>query len=326
MKHALKLGLILLVAAFAGTLLFGLFFLRGGAGAFPALPVPSGYDDFVVAGNLISGDTNDVSTMDIELLRTFIASNDASLRLLQLGLTRTCSVHTAEVLTNVASWSSDISATKRLAQFGIAVGRLAELEGRTKDAATVYATGIRYGNEISRGGFLIHRLVGIACEAMARSRLTSVVTNLSAIDMREIIHSLEKLEVEAVSWAEIIANERMFGGAAAWQIKNPIMIVQSWWSLRPAIKKAKAKHLRASAQRRLLLVELAVRCHAVTHGKPPTELSELVPQHLARVPLDPFTDRALIYRSMSTNWLLYSVGGNRVDNGGGGDDLRYDSK
>jgi hypothetical protein len=307
-------------------MLFGLFFLRDGAAAFPPLPVPNGYDNFVVAGNLMSEDTNDASTMDIEPLRAFIATNDASLRLLHLGLTRTCSVHAAEVLTNIANWSSDILATKRLAQFGIAVGRLAELEGRTNDAATVYVTGIRYGNEISRGGFLIHRLVGIACEAMARSRLTSVVTNLSKIDMRGIIHSLEKLETEAVSWAEIIANERMFGREAAWQIKNPIMIVQSWWSLRPAIKKAKGKHLRASAQRRLLLVELALRCHAVTHEEPPTELSELVPEHLARVPLDPFTDRALIYRPTSTNWLLYSVGADRVDNGGAGDDLRYDSK
>jgi len=118
--------------------------------------------------------------------------------------------------------SPDLLATKRLAHFGAATGRLAELEGRTNDAVAAYLTGMRYGNEVSRGGFLIHRLVGIACEAIARTRLTTVATSLNATETQGIILALEKLDAEAVTWAEIDDNERLFMRGAIRQFNNPI--------------------------------------------------------------------------------------------------------
>lgn len=333
MKTILKLGLILLVAAGLGTLLFVLIFMRNSSAPFPALPTPNGYDDFLAAGNLLNGQTNYAPDMPVEPLRAFLAKNHEALRLLHLGLTRTSSVHTAEFLTNTVNiMSSDIMAIKRLAQLGLAAGLLAELEGRTNDAVTTYVAGLRYGNEVSRGGFVIHRLVGVACEAMAQSRLTIVATNLNPSEAKEIIKALEKLEAEAVSWAEIYDNERRFIRESFVQSKNPLMLVHSWWSLRTMLKKAETKNLKKIAQRRLFLIELAVRCHAGTHGNPPKQLSDLVTEQLTSVPLDPFTERAFVYHPKGTNWLLYSVGANRTDDGGpavrqpAGDDISHDSK
>ena len=41
-----------------------------------------------------------------------------------------------------------------------------------------------------------------------------------------------------------------------------------------------------------------------------------VPEYLRRVPLDPFSGKPVIYRLEGSNWLLYSVGEDGVDNGG----------
>jgi hypothetical protein len=70
------------------------------------------------------------------------------------------------------------------------------------------------------------------------------------------------------------------------------------------------------AREHLLIAELALRCAKVEHGRVPATLKELVPPYLQRVPLDPFTGRPLIYRPQATNWLLYSVGVDGVDDGG----------
>ena len=45
-------------------------------------------------------------------------------------------------------------------------------------------------------------------------------------------------------------------------------------------------------------------------------LDQLVPKLLKAAPVDPFSGKSLIYRPQGTNWLLYSVGTDGVDDGG----------
>jgi hypothetical protein len=54
----------------------------------------------------------------------------------------------------------------------------------------------------------------------------------------------------------------------------------------------------------------------LTEGSPPESLANLVPKYLSAVPQDPFGDGPLIYRRSNDGYLLYSVGGNRRDDGG----------
>jgi hypothetical protein len=51
-------------------------------------------------------------------------------------------------------------------------------------------------------------------------------------------------------------------------------------------------------------------------GLAPTNLAQLVPIYLQRVPADPFTGRPMVYRPEGPKWLLYSVGEDGVDNDG----------
>jgi hypothetical protein len=48
----------------------------------------------------------------------------------------------------------------------------------------------------------------------------------------------------------------------------------------------------------------------------PERLDDLVPKYLAAVPVDPFTDKALIYERRGDGYLLASVGENGVYDGG----------
>lgn len=63
-------------------------------------------------------------------------------------------------------------------------------------------------------------------------------------------------------------------------------------------------------------VALAIEQFHRANGKLPQTLAQLVPQHLAVVPIDPMDGQPLRYVVREDGYLLYSVGRNKVDDGG----------
>jgi hypothetical protein len=100
------------------------------------------------------------------------------------------------------------------------------------------------------------------------------------------------------------------------QYPNPIKFVWDLWQARPVRNEALESHALAAARLRLLIVELALRCYRSDNGSAPPNLGQLVPKYLQQVPTDPFSNRPLLYRPQGTNWLSYSIGPDRVDDGG----------
>src|SRR6185295_11276486 len=149
MKRVLRLRLILVIVAMLCIIVL-VFFFCAPTPSFPPVPNPNGYDDLVRAGNLMTQSTNVLYEMAGDELRAFGATNSEALRLARVGLSRTCSVPTAEITTNFDAHLSDLSAIKQLAQLFCGEGKLAELTGRTNDAARSYLDAIRLGNEVSR--------------------------------------------------------------------------------------------------------------------------------------------------------------------------------
>ncbi len=316
-KVLLALMLVLTLAGFAL-----LFPTAGKPVTLPPLPNPNGYDDFIKAGTLLGDGDGNASAMEADALRTFISTNQESLRLFRLGLSRKCQVPIQ------AAWISEVAATnddtylielasmKRLAQLLNAEGRLAEMEHRPAEAALTYIELMRFGNEISRGGFLIHRLVGIACEAIGYAALAKVVPQLNCEQSRPLLVELERVDKQAVTWNGAMQAEKVFVRHELQQSFNPIVHIMGWWQYRQAIKKVGAKQNFTIARRHLLTTELALRCYQAEQGQPPERLDQLVPKYLQCVLTDPFSEQSLIYRPQGTNWLLYSVGPDKVDEGG----------
>lgn len=67
---------------------------------------------------------------------------------------------------------------------------------------------------------------------------------------------------------------------------------------------------------RLLDTLIALRIYKDEHGEFPDELKSLTPRYCKSVPLDPYSGKPLIYKKQGDHFLLYSIGRNRVDDGG----------
>jgi hypothetical protein len=77
------------------------------------------------------------------------------------------------------------------------------------------------------------------------------------------------------------------------------------------------RYYRLKAQERALLAIIAIHRFKLGKGKLPDKLDELVAAgYLQTLPLDPYSDGALVYRVEGENFTLYSIGENFKDDGG----------
>jgi hypothetical protein len=56
--------------------------------------------------------------------------------------------------------------------------------------------------------------------------------------------------------------------------------------------------------------------HHALHARYPASLDDLCPDYFEKLPLDPFTDKGMIYRLEGEGYVLYSVGTNEKDDNG----------
>jgi len=284
--------------------------------SYPLLPNPNGYDDFLAAGNALTWNVDDPSALSENELRVLIATNAEPLRLLRLGLTRRCSVPTKAAITNFGKISTELINQRRLVQLMAAEGRLAQLEKRPGDAARNYVDAIQFGNEISHGGFVINRLVGITCESIGTFRLVKILPDLNCGQIRPLIASLERIESGRVTWKEVMANEKKFAGSQLDHYSNPINRIKAYLEAWRVDKRAEVMQDKAIARTRLLMLELALRCYRAEKGQAPSSLEQLTTEYLRHLPADPFTTQPVIYRCQGTHWLLYCLGPDKTDDGG----------
>lgn len=308
--------LVLVLALFAVLVFIGLALLtwRTSPSSRP-LPSPNGYDDFIAAAKIITRNISDFSDLTNDALRTLVSSNAESLRLTRLGLSRLCVLPTDQVITNFGNMSVPLYYLKRLAQLLAADGKLSEIDQRPGDAARSYAEAVKFGNEISRGGVMINRLVGAACEGIGLIRLAKLLPYLTCDQAKAVIPMLEQVDRDRVDWSETLQAENRF---AKWSIphQNPLELPKGLWQAHKMRKGAETTHKHAVVRARLVTAELALRCYRCDQGRAPGRLDELVPKYLERVPQDAFRNAPLVYRPQGTNWLLYSVGADGVDHGG----------
>lgn len=281
------------------------------------LPNPNGYDDLLKAGQAVAGNIDDASDLDHEGLRALVATNAEALRLLRVGLARQCAVPTEAHIANFETVvTGDLMGLKSLARVLSAEGRLAEMENRPADAARSYVDAIHLGRAMSRGGLMIDRLVGLACEAVGIIPLVKLLPKLTCDKVRPLAAQLEQIDDSTVPWREVLQNENRFTRSRMRGFLDPLALIPYWWRSRDLRQGVQERHDVAAAHLRLLAVELALRSYKCDQGSAPGNLTQLVPKYLRHVPTDPFSDKPLIYRPSGTNWVLYSFGPDKIDDGG----------
>ena len=97
--------------------------------------------------------------------------------------------------------------------------------------------------------------------------------------------------------------------------------------LMPALTKVNQIAWRNRAESESMLAILGVLQCEKEHGELPQSLDVLVEKGLLNeVPIDPFSDKPLVYRKTDDGFTLYSVGLNFIDDGGMPDDYKGKNK
>jgi hypothetical protein len=86
--------------------------------------------------------------------------------------------------------------------------------------------------------------------------------------------------------------------------------------LLPALSKLREANLRSQARLRSAVTALAAERYRRQHGAWPEKLDALVPTELKQAGVDPFNGEPLIFRRLPDGLVIYSVGQNRIDDGG----------
>ncbi len=288
----------------------------GSAPPHSPLPSPNGYDDFLKAASLLAGDPGYYETSTPDELRALFSTNAESLRILRLGLSRRCSVPTEEVITNYAVRILDLPKLKSLRHLIAAEARLAEIENRPAEAASSYIDLIHMGNEIARGGLMLNQTFSFSFGVIGNNGLVRTLPKLGCEQTRGFVAELQNVDRNRVAWNEAVGTENRFLRYQFRKNLNPLPPIIGWWQLRNAEKVWLRNRNNMIARSRLIMTEFALRCYRSEQGRPPATLAQLIPHGLERIPLDPFSGRSLVYQQRGTNWLLYSVGVDGVDDGG----------
>src|SRR6185295_17001276 len=83
-----------------------------------------------------------------------------------------------------------------------------ELDNRMGDAAKCYLDAIWFGNESSRGGVVVSRLVGTACEGIGLNNLQKLSNKLSGKECRDSVRFLESIDKKREPVSETLNHEK----------------------------------------------------------------------------------------------------------------------
>jgi hypothetical protein len=175
----------------------------------PVLPNPNGYDQLVRAGEQLVGEPGDAT--NAALLRAFINRNNPALTLARQGLRLPACVPVGYTNGWIGAHLPELAALKRVARAIQCQARLAEAEHRFNDAAEDCLDCVRFGQQASRGGVLIDRLVGFAVETIGLRELAKAAARLNPTKRAEVLRALARLEMAQDPVAAAFAAER------AWQ-------------------------------------------------------------------------------------------------------------
>jgi hypothetical protein len=263
------------------------------------LPNPNGYDDLVKAGKAIRWDVWGYGNANLERLPEFVSTNETTLALARSALSNQCAVPLQFSEAYRTNHIRDLIAFRSLAQALASEGEFAEMEHRFNDAAKSYLDTIHLGNEAERGGVVTDEMIGIPIRSLGLEQLQNIADRLDAKSCRETVKTLEMLDAQRQSWADVLQQEN------AWSRRNfPNMrgqIVRLYYKL-VYYRAREQTYQRAfdiikSTQKKegQLLIDLATRAYELDKGHRPASLADLVPEYLKAIPQDPVTGTNLLY-------------------------------
>jgi hypothetical protein len=194
--------------------------------------------------------------------------------------------------------------------------REAELAGDHDRALELAIGKLRIGVMLCRNSIDVEMLVGHAIMGTANRNFVEYRKRLDSAASARMEAALNRAEAEHESLErthqrDVAFTERAFG----WQVRWVEILDRAQYA--ESSRKATVQmYDRWRAFNRLLVTDLAIRRFHREHNAWPKALSNLVPEYLDAILLDPFTAQPLLYGVKGDEFVLYSVGNDHHDDGG----------
>jgi hypothetical protein len=259
------------------------------------LPNPNGYDALVKAGEMVSTNSWNYDSTNLDQLHETVATNAGALALARAGMSNECRVPLQFTLRDSENIEQLIS-FRSLAYAFAGEGKLAESENRPDNAAKSYLDTIHLGNEVGRGGRLVEGMIGTAIESLGTTGLQKVIDQLDVKTCRETAAALEVLDAHRQTWEDVLQQEknwsrRVFGLRG--------QLIELFFGRQLGMMRNEERAEQAfkehQKQTRQLTVDLAARAYELDKGQKPASLADLAPDYLKAVPQDPFTGTNMNY-------------------------------
>ena len=284
MKSLAKLllaGAAVLVLAVVAALLFK------PKATMPPLPVPNGLDDLMRAASSIQpwpGGSFDTDPKTPEERLSLLASNAPALEMIRTGLARAIRLPTTNDLTSSLALDQ-AAALKRVARLVAIESRSARDRGDATNALGSALTLFDLSNHGTKGGLVIHGLVGVAIRSMACRAMEDVLGLENAAVCRMAAQSMFEKATNAPTAADFISNE--------WEWRRTLPIGTQLGGhlvelMNGSARKSEEKFIqRVDQQRQIeatLVRDLAAAAFRLEHGRTATNWTELVPAYLPEIP------------------------------------------
>ena len=251
----------------------------------PPYPFPNAYEMLLQAAADTQPANAPVHSMGRGELSAYLRPHQETLKLARAAFHYESRVVLGTGLRFWQRHAEELAGLERLSDLFLADGLYAETIVQTQPAMEAYLEIMRLGQCAAKGGTLIDRLAGIAIEEKGARSLKSLLRKLSKENVDKTLESLKKFEKERVSaaaireWEELLS-QTLFAGDS------------------PAAHKTDRQQVFAAINRharnmRILLIRAAARKFEFLRGKAPESLSQLTPDILNSIPLDPFTGKPL---------------------------------
>lgn len=285
--------------------------------AYPSPLADNGYLDLLRAAHAVDNNWAKVDTLSGDELRAYLRKQETALALVREGLARPCQAVLYESMDDNLL-TAEGQEIEKLSQILAAQGRQDLQDGFVAGAVESYLADIELGGAITNGGVNMHEGFGFVFERLGIEGLQTLVARLDDDGCRKLAQRLTEIDAGREPPEASAARERLYYARSyPWRHREKILECAFLPNKLPEndiLFEIAGGEKRARL--RLLVCHLAMRRFWFSKKDYPKTLEELVPQYLAAVPLDPFTDRALTYKKLPVGYVLYSVGYDHVDDSG----------
>jgi hypothetical protein len=187
------------------------------------------------------------------------------------------------------------------------------------NALTILMLNERLGATLQKGGLLIDSLLGMAVSSTGRGCMKIEIAKFSPSARDQAALAIIRCLDEADSPEIIFARDRHWSNAVWWiayvqNIARSFIGIQADQQFFPA-DLALARNI---ADQRLMVIELLLHNYHDENGRYPKSVDEVITSTHHGINVDPFTTNgeAFRYRTTDVGYILYSLGENRIDDGG----------